>query len=220
MYRSGSESGDPNGVGEFFSVGQTEETSQASDAELVRMQVIVDRAPRAVLDLTDPETAKELKVAMGLAPFMMPLIFGDAADPDFDSAFFESPIWDRTATKFSFLWIEQYKKTFPTIPNAEAMFVSPHLYPAAVGALMALVVLGYRQPNATMDFSTLPTLTAFFEATDGNPEKGTVKAPFFTRESQQSGGAPLQASTVAFAGLGLLGVVTLGLLFGGKKSRR
>lgn len=182
------------------------------------MATVAAAAPVAVLDLKNPAAVIELKTAMAMAPYMLPLVFGQDAEPDFDEGFFKDPIWGMKATKFGRLWIEQFKKASPGIPNADAMLVSPHLFPASVGALMSLVSLGYRQPVANpIDFSNFPILTAYFDATGGDPSKGSVVAPFFSVEEQQGGVPTVQASTIAMIGLGLVGIVALGLVFSGKK---
>lgn len=220
MYRATeqSASGDPRSVGEYFvgwsGVGQLTEEAPVPE-------VAPTASPAVVLDLKDPVAVRQMKTAMGMAPFMMPIVFGDQADPDFSEAFFENPVWDARATKFARLWIEEYKKAFPDQPGADNFLVEPHLFPSALGALMSLVILGYKQPvQVSVDFSQLDRLTAFFDETGGDPTKGAVRAPFFSRQAQQGGASKLQASTVAVAGLGLLGLVALGLAFGDKKRRR
>lgn len=205
------------GVGEYSAswsgVGQLAEETRVTPS------IIQPRPPPSVeLDLRDPEAVKQLKSAMALAPFMVPYIFGDRADSDFDERFFEDTVWGRLSTKFARLWIEGFKDVFPSIP-AEGLLNAPHLDPSAAGVLMALVALGYRSPGHNpVDFSQLGKLTAFFDATGGDSKKGVVLAPFFSREEQDSGAFPVKASTIAFAGLGLLGLVALFVL-GGKKRR-
>lgn len=211
---------DVHGVGEYFSsngVGQLEEETASPQA------VVIQPPPaRIKLDLQDAETVKQLKSAMAVAPFMLPFILGDKADSDFDERFFDDPVWGQLATKFTRLWIQGFSKFNPDIPNPDSMFVSPHLYPRSVGVLMVLVAIGYRQPSApqVVDFSNLPKLTQFFDETEGDPTKGVVLAPFFSREEQEGSASPLKASTIAAVGLGLLGVVAFGLVLGGKKRRR
>lgn len=183
---------------------------------------VAPAASSVVLDLEDPAAVRQLKAAMGMTPFMLPLVFGDEADPDFNEAFFDNPIWDSRATKFGRLWLESYKKAFPSnAGSADRFFVAPHLFPSSLGVMMILVVLGYKQPvQASVDFSSLDRLTAFFDEAGGDPSQGSVKAPFFSSDAQRGGASKLQASTIAVAGLGLLGLVALGLAFGGKKRRR
>lgn len=223
MYRSLSTptSGDPRAVGEYY-VGWEGVGQLTEDAPIQESAMMAPTATQPVLDLTDPVAVRQLKAAMAMAPFMMPLIIGDQADPDFDEAFAENPIWDARATKFARLWLQEYKKAFPdNAAQADSLLVEPHLFPSALGALMALVILGYRQPvQVSVDFSQLDRLTTFFDDTGGDPSQGAVKAPFFSRDAQRGGVSKLQASTVAVAGLGLLGLVALGLAFGGKKRRR
>lgn len=203
------------GTGEFsagWGVGQSAESP-------VQASVIPAPAEALVkLDLKDPETVLQLKTAMGLTPFMLPLLFGDNAEADFNESFFKDPIWGQTSTKFARLWIEQSKK-FSSIPDPESLFVSPHLFPASAGVLVTLVTLGYRVPGNPTDFNLLKKLTEFFDATGGDAAKGVVLAPYFSRESKEEGGtSKLKAGTLAIAGLGLLGLTAL-FLFGGRRKK-
>lgn len=206
------------GVGEYSASWSG--VGQLAEETLVTPALVQPRPPPlAQLDLRDPEAAKQLKVAMGLSPFMVPFVFGDRADADFDERFFADPVWGRLSTKFARLWIEGFKKTFPSIPP-EGLLNSPHLDPTAAGVLMTLVTLGYRGPGPhIVDFAHLGKLTAFFDATGGDSKEGVVLAPLFSREEQDSGAFPVKASTIAFAGFGLLGLVALGVVLGGKKRR-
>lgn len=210
MFRGyGSQILNRNGVGEYFEAG----LGEVSPSQEFALQ----EAPKVVLDLQDPEAVLQLKSAMAMAPFMMPIVFGEGVEADFDEVFFRNRVWDAKATKFARLWLDEYKKAFPNISNADVMLVTPHLYPSTTGVLVVLALLGYKQPADTgIDFSQFPLLTSFYDATEGNPERGKVKAPPFSTSESKT----IQANTLALAGLGVLGVLALGLIFGGKKKRR
>ena len=211
-----------HGVGEYFAgwsgVGQSaEETPFSSQAV-----VIPKPQERITLDLKDAEAVRQLKMAMSMSPFMLPFLFGEDRDPDFDERFFDDPIWGQLSTKFARLWIEGFKEAFPSIPDPEGMFESPHLNPKSSAVNMVLFTLGYRAPGAPqiVDFNDLKKLTTFFDATGGDSSKGVVIPPFFSREEQEGGAAPVKASTIAAVGLGFLGLVALSMMLGGKKRRR
>lgn len=171
------------------------------------------------LDLQDPEVLKEIKGAMASAPFMIPYVFGDDADRDFLEGFFdENELWGVKETKFAILWLEEYEKLSQ---NTAGLFVYPHRYPSPKGVIEIMGILGYGVPKPPLvDFRHFPKLTAFVDATGGDPKKGSVVVPFVSPQDIEGSALPLKTGTIAIVVLGLFGLIMTGFVFGGSTSKK
>jgi len=156
---------------------------------------------------------------MAMAPFMLPFVFGQEAEPDFDEKFFQCDVWGVRSTKFAWLWLEEFQK-YRGGGQRPGLFVQPHLYPSSAGVHVIMQVLGYGAPvQPIVDFAHYPNLSAYMQATQGDPSKGSIVVPYVSSQDQQ-GGTVWKASTIAFMGVGLLGLFAIGIVFGAKKKRR
>ncbi len=158
--------------------------------------------PANVLDLKNPEAITEAKTVMGMAPFMMDLSFGDKARPEFNAEFFKRGYWDSDATKMATLFQQRYVAAFPQMSTvADSLFAGTAKYPSPAGIVTMLALLGYKQPvQAALDFKYVPVLTAFYDAINGDPSKGSVVEPNYSA----IGASGIKASTLALVGVGVL----------------
>jgi hypothetical protein len=173
----------------------------------------------AKLDLQNPEVIKELKGAMASAPFMLPYVFGDDAERDFQGDFLDdNEVWGVRETKFARFWWDAYERLSE---NTSGLFVYPHLYPSAKGVLEIMGVLGYGVPKpALVDFQYFPHLTEFVDGTNGDPKRGSVVVPFVSEQDIEGSALPMKTSTIALVVLGLFGLVLSGFVFSGSTKKR
>ena len=197
------------GAGEYFSsMGEYFSTSGLGGCTACG-QV----AQEVVLDMKNPEVVKEVKTAMGIAPFMIQHVSGPATELQFDVAFFENPVWDAEATRFAALYKEEVKAFDPSkAALVDAMFVAPNLFPNAFGITNIMTLAGYPPASAEdqAHFEHVPTLVLFYNDTvgEGKPT-GRVIPPFLTLAEQQAG-TGIKAAHMVAVGLGV--VVIFGVI--------
>ena len=206
----------PNGMGEYFA------TSGLGGCNSCGLGQAADEV---ILDMKNPEVVREVKIAMGMAPWMVPFISGPAESLEFDEGFFENPIWDAESTRFAQHYVEGMKAAIPSSAAlADSMFVAPSMFPNAFGITNILQMAGYKGASPSINFKAeLPITTDFFDATvsvAGEPAgkpSGRVNPPFLSLEEKQGGGLPIKASTLALLGAGVVGLIAIVMLTGKKR---
>lgn len=174
--------------------------------------------PSAELDLTDPAVLREIRMAMAWAQITAYLF---STEPDvmaeFNTpAFLDDPVWGVASTKLAYIWIDQYELHRGPLA-ADEVFVAPNMYPTAKGVTVIMGELGYFTDSGSQLPQMFPRLSAFMEAVGPqHGEGGEVDPPFLSDAGKQEGGSGLQASTLAMAGIGAVGVAIFVLALRGK----